>query len=312
MKPEENISYMGWPNCIRLSNSEVEVIIASDIGLRILRFGFIGGKNIFYLSPEDIGKQGGDDWRIFGGHRLWHSPEAVPRSYVPDNNPVTYRYDQQTLKITQPIEKTTGIVKEMEISLSPDSNQLTVLHRLINQNLWEVKLAAWALSALASGGKAIIPQEPYGEGNEYLLPARSLTLWSYTTMNDPRWTWGNKYIQARSDPSSLSEQKIGIMNKQGWTAYCLEEDVLIKVFEFDPASEYPDFGSNNETYINGKFLEMETLGPLVNIPPQGETEHVEYWMLNKGKIRDSEKSIDEELLPKVSSFQNHLRLMPKK
>jgi hypothetical protein len=312
MTPEENISYMGWPNCIRLSNSEVEVIIASDIGLRILRFGFIGGKNIFYLSPEDIGKQGGDDWRIFGGHRLWHSPEAIPRSYSPDNDPIHYRYHQQTLKITQPREESTGIVKEMEISLSPDSNQLTVLHRLVNQNLWEVKLSAWALSALASGGKAIIPQEPYGEGNEYLLPARSLALWSYTTMNDPRWTWGNKYIQARPDPSSLSEQKIGIMNKQGWTAYCLEEDVLIKLFEFDPAAEYPDFGSNNETYINGKFLEMETLGPLVNIPPQGKTEHTEYWMLTKAKIGDTENAIDRELIPPVSSFQNQIRRNLKK
>jgi hypothetical protein len=312
MKLEENINYMGWPNCLRLSNSAVDVVIATDIGLRILRFGFIDGQNIFYLSSEDKGKQGGNDWRIFGGHRLWHAPEAQPRTYAPDNNPIRYQYDKQTLKITQSIEKTTGIVKEMEISLSPDSNQLTILHRLINQNLWEVKLSAWALSALAPGGRVIIPQEPFGEGDEYLLPARSLALWSYTTMNDPRWVWGNKYIQARQDSSLSSEQKIGVMNKQGWTAYCLEEDVLIKVFEFNQAAEYPDFGSNNETYINGKFLEMETLGQLVNIPPQGKTESVEYWMLTKGKIGDSEKSIDHDLIPKVSSFQKHLRHIIKK
>src|SRR6185312_17000359 len=149
--------------------------------LRILRLGFIGGQNILYLSPEDKGKQGGDTWRIYGGHRLWHAPEAIPRSYSPDNKPITYRYDQQTLKITQPVEESTGIVKEMEVSLSPDLNQITVLHRLINQNLWDIKSSAWALSALAPQGRAIIPQEPYGEGDAYLLPARSLALWSYTT-----------------------------------------------------------------------------------------------------------------------------------
>ena len=78
---------MGWPHCLRLSNAEVELIIATDIGIRILHFGFIGGKNIFYLSPEDLGKTGGDHWRIYGGHRLWHAPEAIPRTYSPDNEP---------------------------------------------------------------------------------------------------------------------------------------------------------------------------------------------------------------------------------
>ncbi len=222
MELQENIYYMGWPRCLRLSNGDVEVIIASDIGLRILRFGFVGGQNLFYLSPEDMGKQGGDSWRIFGGHRLWHAPEALPRSYSPDNDPVTYQFDRETLKITQPGEPLTGIIKEMEIGLSPHSNRLTVLHRLINTNCWEVKLSAWAISALAPGGQAIVPQEPFGAGDAFLLPARSLALWSYTTMTDPRWTWGDEYILAKQDASIPTEQKIGIMNRQKWAAYRLK------------------------------------------------------------------------------------------
>ncbi len=59
----------------------------------------------------------------------------------------------------------------MEITLSPDKNQLTVLHRLVNPNGPAIKLAPWALSVLAEGGRAIMPQEPYGEGDDYLLPA---------------------------------------------------------------------------------------------------------------------------------------------
>ncbi|MFI5192814.1 MAG: hypothetical protein ACHQD7_02120 [Chitinophagales bacterium] len=301
MKLEENIHYMGWPDCLRLSNSETEIVIATVIGPRILRFGFIGEQNIFYLSAEDQGKRGGDNWRIYGGHRLWLAPEAIPGSYAPDNDPVTYRYDQQVLKIAQSKEPGTGMVKEMEISLSPDSNHVTVLHRLINQNRRDVKLSAWALSALAPGGRAIIPQEPFGEGDAYLLPTRSLALWSYTGMNDPRWIWGNKYIQAKQDDSLPAEQKIGIMNKQGWAAYCLNDDVLIKQFRFDPEAEYPDFGSNNEIYINGKFLEMETLGPWMNIPPQGKTEQVEHWQLFKGRVGVTDESIDLEILPRITS-----------
>jgi hypothetical protein len=303
LKLEKNINYMGWPNCLRLSNSEVELIIPTDIGLRILHFGFIGGQNIFFLSPNDKGKQGGNQWRIYGGHRLWHAPEAIPRTYSPDNDPISYSWDSQTLKIIQPEETGTGISKEMEISLSPDKNEVKVLHRLINRNPWSVRLSAWALSAMAPGGKAIIPQEPYGEGNEHLLPARSMALWSYARMNDPRWTWGNKFIQAMQDPAFHSEQKIGVHNKQGWVSYCLEEEFLVKVFDFDPSKEYPDFNSNNEIYFNGNFLEVETLGPYIEITSLGNTEHTEYWFLSKGTIGNSEESIEQNLLPQVISLQ---------
>jgi hypothetical protein len=311
LKLEKNISYMGWPNCLRLSNSEVELIIPTDIGLRIFHFGFIGGQNIFFLSPDDIGKRGGSQWRIYGGHRLWHAPEAIPRTYSPDNDPISYSCDSQTLKIIQPEETDTGISKEMEISLSPDKNQVKVLHRLINRNRWSVRLSAWAISALAPGGNAIIPQEPYGEGNEYLLPARSMALWSYTRMSDPRWIWGKKFIQAKQDPACHSEQKIGVLNKQGWASYCMKDEFLIKVFDFDPAKEYPDFNSNNEIYINGNFLEVETLGPYLDIASLGKTEHTEFWLLSRGSAGDMEESIEQNILPHVIELQKQITFLHK-
>jgi len=306
LKLEENIPYMGWPNCIRLSNLEVEMIIATDIGLRILHFGFIGEKNIFYLSPDDKGKLGGDTWRIYGGHRLWHAPEAIPRTYSPDNEAISFSFSAQTLHISQPVEAETGIIKEMEISLSADKNEVRILHRLINTNRWPVKLAAWALSVLSAGTVAIVPQEPYGDGDEYLLPARSLTLWSYTQMQDPRWIWGNKYIQAKQNSRFTSEQKIGISNKLGWAACQLDHYTLIKLFEFNLSLLYPDHGSNNEIYINGHFLELETLGPLVELEPQAQTEHVEYWQLLKGHAGNSEDEFDDYLLPQVADFRSRM------
>jgi hypothetical protein len=290
---------MGWPNCIRLYNSEIELVIASDIGLRILFFGFIGSKNVFYLSAEDQGKIGGDSWRNYGGHRLAHAPEAVPRTYFPDNEAVSYSFETTKLKIVQPKEEETGIVKEMEITLSENHNQVRVLHRLINQNIWSVKLSPWAISALAPGGTAVIPQEPFGIGDDFVLPARAMSVWSYTNMQDPRWLWGKKYIQVKQDESQRSAQKIGFLNKQGWAAYNLDGNLLIKFFDFDPNAEYPDYGSNNEIYLNGFFLELETLGPLVNIPPGGKTEHIEYWILSKGNIGETEDSIEQEILQKI-------------
>jgi hypothetical protein len=298
----EKVNFGGWPNCIRLSNGESELIISTDIGPRILRFGFIDSQNFFHLSPGDSGKMGGNAWRIYGGHRLWLAPEAITRSYCPDNDPVNYSFSGETIKLTQTKESTTGIIKEMEITLSPYKNQVCVLHRLINQNLWDIELSPWGISALAQGGRAIIPQEPYGEGDDYILPARPLVLWQYTQMKDPRWIWGDKYIQAKQDPAITSEQKIGVLNKQGWTAYYLHEEILIKKFEFDPKAVYPDFGSNNETYINSNLLEIETLGPLTKVLPHGIIEHTENWLLAKVSIEESEESVDAIVLPLVNSF----------
>lgn len=300
---EENIPYMGWPHCLRLSNAEVELIIATDIGIRILHFGFIGEKNIFYLSPEDLGKAGGDQWRIYGGHRLWHAPEQIPRTYVPDNMPIHYSFESDILKLIQPVEEDTGMVKEMEIYLSPESNQLRLVHRLINQNAFPVQLAAWALSALVPEGTAIIPQEAYGEGNDFLLPARSMALWNYTQMDDPRWTWGNKFILATPDLNIHSEQKIGLLNKPGWTAYSMEDELLVKIFEYDPAIVYPDFMSNQEIYFNHRFLEIETLGPYTMILPGGHTENTEHWALSKTKMNCSDLSIEENVQPVVSALR---------
>ena len=298
----EKLNYNGWPNCIRLYNDEIELIVTTDVGPRIVRLGFINEQNFFYLAPDQAGKTGGEEWRIYGGHRLWLAPEKIGVSYNPDNDIVRYTADTSTLKVTQAKESTTGIVKEMEITLSPDRNQVTVLHRLINQSPNDIEGAPWAISALSTGGRAIIPQEPFGEGNDYLLPARSLALWQYTKMNDPRWIWGEKYIQAKQNSLYTSEQKIGVLNKQGWSAYYLKGELLIKKFDFNPDAIYPDYGSNNEIYINEYFLEIETLGALTKIPPSGAVEHVEHWQLTKATAGESEESIDSNILSLVKSF----------
>src|SRR5258706_2877321 len=296
------IHFGGWPNCIRLFNDEIELVVATDIGPRIVKFGFIDQQNFFYLVPEHAGKNGGGEWRIYGGHRLWLAPEDMPRSYSPDNEKVEFVIDDNRIKLMQARETITGMVKEMEIILSHHKNEVTVLHRLINRNLFDVELATWSLSVLAQGGRAIVPQEPYGEGDDFLLPARPMALWQFTKMNDPRWVWGATYIQAKQDPSVISEQKIGVLNKQGWTAYYLNGDVLIKKFDFKPDAVYPDFGCNNETYINGHFLEIETLGPLAKLPPGGALEHTEHWLLAKAAASESEESIDANILPLVHAF----------
>src|SRR5258708_40010403 len=107
----EKINYCGWPNCIRLFNDEIELVVTTDIGPRIVRVGFINKQNLFYLEPEHCGKIGGDEWRIYGGHRLWLAPETMPHSYNPGNEKVEFEVRETIIKEMQTKEAIIGILK---------------------------------------------------------------------------------------------------------------------------------------------------------------------------------------------------------
>lgn len=300
----EKVSYGGWPNCYRLSNGAVELVVTSDVGPRVIRFGFVGEVNVFAEYADQMGKTGGEEWRIYGGHRFWHAPEADPRSYYPDNGPVEMSGEGNTLRVVQPTESTTGMQKELTITLDATEPCVRVVHRLWNRNLWAVEAAPWALSVMAQGGKAILPQAPYAPHGEALLPARPLVLWSYTNMSDPRWYWGERYITLQQDPKSSKPQKVGVGVKEGWAAYANQGVLFAKRFRYHKGAMYPDFGCSVETFTNADMLELETLGPLMRIEPGSKLDHTEYWALFKGvTVGADEASIDAEVLPRVEDAE---------
>ncbi len=302
----EKVSYGGWKNCIRLTNGRIELIATTDVGPRIIRFGNVGGQNLFKEYKDLLGKTGGRNWNIYGGHRLWHAPEASPRTNHPDNEPVPYNWDGETLKLTQDIESTTGIRKEIEITLNKTDNHVKLVHRLINHNLWPIEAAVWCLSVMPQNGRAVIPNEPYLAPSEYLLPARPLALWHYTDMADKRWIWGTKYIQVRQDPAVAVPQKIGVFNSQGWAAYYFSKQLFLKRYGC-VCRPYPDFGCNTEVYVCGEMLELETLGPLTKLDANGgKAEHTEHWFIYDMEVKEDEHSIDRQVLPLISKTNSYI------
>ena len=142
MSAAEKVAFGGWPNCYRLSNGQIELIVTTDVGPRVARLGFVGQANLFAEFKEQQGKTVGDDWRIYGGHRLWHAPEDTVRTYEPDNRPVKLAQIEGGVRLTQLVEKTTGIEKEIEITLDSGANHVHLVHRLRNHNLWAVESGA--------------------------------------------------------------------------------------------------------------------------------------------------------------------------
>ncbi len=295
----ERTAYGGWENCYRITNGLVEVVVTADVGPRVIRFGFVGGPNEFAEFAEQLGKVGGEEWRIYGGHRLWHAPEAKPRTYYPDNEPVeVHVLDEFSLLVVQPTEQWTGVQKSLQITLHPTEAQGTVLHRLTNRNLWTIELAPWALSVMAKGGRAVLPQPPFIPHEEKLLPARPIVQWHYTDMTDPRWTFGKRYIILRQDPTRSNPQKLGIANPDGWAAYINGDRVFLKRFQHIEGATYPDFGCSTEVFTNADMLEVETLGPLTPLQPDETVEHEERWFLFRNiAVGETEDEIAQALEP---------------
>ena len=115
-------------------------------------------------------------------------------------------------------------------------------------------------------------------------------------MSDPRLRWGKRLIQVRQDPHAAAPLKIGVSNTLGWMAYWLGETLFVKRYAYDPSAEYPDLGCNTEVFTNAAMLELETLSPLITLPPDGALEHTERWSLHRvGAYVDDEDALLETL-----------------
>lgn len=295
----KKVTYKGWENCLEISNGIIDLIATTDIGPRIIRFGFIGKENEFVEFTEDIGKTGGEDYRFYGGHRLWHSPEHLVRTYQPDNDKVAWKKKKNGAVLTQETEALTQIKKEIEISMAPDSDKVTISHRLTNTGPWDVELAVWSISMMAAGGLEIVPMNTRDTG---LLANMNIAVWPYTKMNDKRVNWGGKYITLSQDTKADSAFKIGMPNESGWAAYANHGHLFVKQYNHEDDMEYPDNNSSYETYTNNRFLELESLSPLVLLMSGETAEHVEYWSLyDNVKKPEDEKDIESNIVPLIGN-----------
>jgi hypothetical protein len=303
--PMKRIAYHGWKKVYLITNGTVELLVVADVGPRILHYGFVGKGNEFHEFATEAGKIGGPKFLSYGGHRLLVSPE-VERTYYPDNYEVEVHMEENTLRLTAPVEDRaepiTRLQKSLEITLAPTGTRVRVLHRVTNQSGEPTELAPWGLSVMVPGGRAILPLPPRAPiGNDHLLPESVFAVWSYTDLADPRWRFGTRYVQLLADPNPtgrFKEQMGGIYTPAGWGAYFREGRLFVKTAVPVPGARYPDFGCNFELYTDPGFLELESLAPLTTLAPSQKVEHVEEWMLFDGiRAGNDETWIDQTILP---------------
>jgi len=299
----ENTAYGGWRNCYRVTNGEVEVIVTGDVGPRVIRFGFVGGQNLFKEFSDQLGKGREEKFQARGGDRVWKAPEDPFVTWAPDNVPVEIQLTPTGLLAREPIEPLTKLQKEIEVSMAPSGTSVKVTHRIANQSLFPLEFAPWALTMMAQGGVVVSGFPPRGHHPANLEATNPLVMWAYTDLADPRWKFTKKYLTLRQDPKNSEAQKLGLFNPDTWAAYILNGEAFVKRSSSDPTKTYPDFGCSFETFTNNDFLEMETLGPLTKVLPGRMVEQVEHWGLYRNlALSDwTDEELDRVLLPLVKS-----------
>jgi hypothetical protein len=269
-------------DCVRLENGALTLWLTCSVGPRILALALPGGQNLFAELPEytldcpDVGPY----W-LRGGHRLWYAPEDPRRTYLPDDDPLALTEIGNGLRVTQPIEESTGIQKSLTVTLPDPEARVIVDHTLHNRGLGPVELAPWAITQLKPGGMAVLPQSTAPADAYGLLPNRHIVLWPYTQTNSPHISWGDRYllVAARMQEGAL---KIGFPNPDGWLAYVVDDTLFVKWAAYQPDANYFDRGSSSECYCNPRFLELETLGLRTTLAPGESVSHRETWTIRAG------------------------------
>jgi hypothetical protein len=275
-------SFAGWDKNLKLFNDSVEVIITLEVGPRIISYRSLEGRNVFKLVDEEAGKSNEEGWRIRGGHRLWVAPEDFDKkdglTYALDNSLVEHAIeDEFTVRVSQVIENPTKVRREMVITLERTGPKVTVEHRITNQSGGSLEIAPWAVSVMAPGGYAVIPQPPSGTHPHDYVPNRTIIAWPFTDLTDERLRIGRRLMWLRHQ-ADRPPVKFGLRHTEGWAAYVLGDHLFMKSVPFIAGGTYPDLGSNFEAFTNSELLELETLGPLKRISSGETIVHKESWV----------------------------------
>lgn len=265
---------------LELSNGKIVVGVTLDVGPRIIKLQKPDGENLMFEDVDDnVNKDvsavygEGKTWHIYGGHRIWLSPESL-ETYYPDNAPVVSELKPNGAVFTPPAWTERGVQPVLDLEFTSDG-ALEVRMRVKNISDVTKKLCVWGLTVMKCGGTLTLPLSTSDTG---FLANRNLVLWHYTDIRDPRLTIANDRIVLTGSTEAESPLKIGTYLDEIRAFYRYGDTLFTKECISKPG-EYPDFTCNFETYTSEFIHECETLSRAEEVAPGDEIVHTEKWRL---------------------------------
>lgn len=278
----QEVRYRGW-EAVRLDNGVARAVLVPDIA-RIMAFERPGGPNLIWQDEALQGKPAdlrGGDWQNFGGAKLWVAPQSAwgwPPDPVMDQGACDVMVARDGVVTLRGMSSpATGVRLSRTVSLRAESSVLELVYTMENTATSNVTWGIWNVIQVKPGGRALIPNRE---------DAR--------TWEDSRWrVWdhwrreGDVFVLHHAG----QEGKVMSISPEGWLAYERGGDVLVVDLFTDTAGTYPAGHGSGEVYSGGSYIELEHVGPQVELAPGESTQMRETWMffsLEDENVTDSE------------------------
>ena len=270
-------------DAVKIENRKGDLlVVVTGTGPRIICFQPEGKENIFYVDDKETGpgSVGDPNWHIYGGTRLWLSPETEA-SYSPDNSPCEVKIEDDKVTVVSPVDKTTKLRKILEIEARHES--FTVTYTVKNEGAHLVTAGLWAISCV----------KPFKDGAIY-LPWGEPGTWDIKDIKYWKSWLGSKTNIASAQYNPTDEffivkptgetGKVGFANRWGYALYKAGDLCFIKQSDYCHTARYPDGGCSYEVYTCERLYEIETLSPLFCMKPKRSYSHTERWWAGYDKI----------------------------
>ena len=274
----EAIEYQGWQDARRISNGVIELIVVPQIG-RIMSFARIGQENILWQNAQEYGKVYSPTqkkWINYGGYKLWLAPQSElgwpPDPYV-DRGCYTFeRVNKQTIRLQGQLHPSKHFRLRIEVTLMDDQPELVLTHLLENHSKQTIPVSFWGVSQV----------KPLGQISVY-PPFSVSPIWDLKLSERKQIPVEN--IAERQGFYHLSHQgipdkkKVYFFLKQAKMVYNWNAYRLVKYFDPYQQDAFPNEDSNFEVYFCPQYIELETVSPMISVPPKAQGQSSVRWSL---------------------------------
>jgi hypothetical protein len=319
--------FLGW-RAVHLDNGIIKAVVVPDIGGRVLQFWLAEHAFLFVnrslvgrlFTPEENWGDGTiSSWKNYGGNKTWPAPQgwdgpdqwAGPPDPVLDSGRFQLVAAEPRRAVVQSApDPRTGLQITRELELEPAAARATLRRTMRNVSQRPVRWSLWDVTqfdcgtgtgAVRDGCWMIVPTNPDSH-----FPGRYVV--QYGVADNGQWRTDRPGIFGIEYAGELG--KVGLDSQAGWIAFSDTRDewVFVHQYAVKPGATYPDDGATVEVWthgpgkaagvdfsqpqLHGEFMEMEVLGPLVELAPGEDASAEIVWAACRcpGPIRDVGRS----------------------
>jgi hypothetical protein len=298
--------FLGW-RALHLDNGIVRAVIVPDIGGRVLQFWLADHPYLFvnehlagrlFTPDENWGDGTISSWKNYGGNKTWPAPQGWDRSdqWPGPPDPVLDSGRFQTLAsersravVRSPPDPRTGLQITRELVLETGAARANLRRTMRNVSNRNVRWSLWDVTQLDCATE----QRTVRPGCWMTIPVNATSRFAggfevlYGPADNPQWRMDRAPVFGVEYAGALG--KVGLDSQAGWVAYSDPggDWVLVHQFSVVAGAPYPDAGATIEVWthgpgvaagvdfdqdhLRGHFMEMEVLGPLVDLAPGAES-----------------------------------------